>query len=71
MYEFIAIHSEKVTRYIPAYADAEIYDYLCSLGLGPVGAAEISSWASLAFVGEIYEVCGIFCEIRSCGDSDI
>lgn len=70
MYVFIAIWSENVTRYIPANADAEIYDYLCSLGLGHSDAAEISSWASLASVGDVYEVCGIFCEIRSCGDSD-
>lgn len=71
MYEFIAIRSENVTRYIPANADAEIYDYLRSLGLGHADAAEISSWASLASVGETYEVFGVFCEIRSCGDSNI
>lgn len=71
MYEFIAIWSDNVTRYIPADADAEIYDYLRSLGLGHVDAAEVSSWAPLASVGETYEVYGIFCEIRSCGDSDI
>lgn len=71
MYDFLAIHSEKVTRYIPANADAEIYDYLRSLGLGHVDAADVSSWASLASVGETYEVYGISCEIRSCGDSNI
>ena len=71
MYGFIAIWSESVTRYIPANADAEIYDYLRSLGLGHAVAADVSSWASLASVGETYEVHGILCEIRSCGDSDI
>ena len=71
MYDFIAIWSENVTRYIPANADAEIYDYLRSLGLGHVDATEVASWASLASVGDSYEVYGILCEIRACGDSNI
>lgn len=72
MYEFIAIHSEKVTRYIEADGDMEIYDYLRSLGYDHYVAAEVSSWALVASVGEIYSLGpGVFCEIRSCGDSDI
>lgn len=71
MYDFIAIWSENVTRYIPANADAEIYDYLRSLGLGHDDASEVAGWALVASVGELFSLDGVICEIRTCGDSNI
>lgn len=71
MYDVIAIRSERFTHYILTDAYEEIYSYLLSLGLSHDSAAEVSSWASLASHGKFFDVCGIHCEIRSCGDSNI
>lgn len=66
MFGLIAIQTEKVTRYIPANADMEIYEYIRSLGYEHMIAAEVSSWASVANIGEIYPLeQNVFCEIRS------
>lgn len=66
MFDLIAIHNKGVTRYIPANEEMEIYDYIRSLGYEHIIAAEVSSWASVADIGEIYSIePGIFCEIQS------
>ena len=66
----VAISFSGVTRYFSTLDHMRIYDYLRSYGLGHVDVAEVASWAELASVGDTYEVFGILCEIRTCGDSN-